>query len=87
MEELQKQFGDKIKILAVSNQDRVTLEKFFATKNGQRYKNVVSVAGDKMFHQALSTQRSSLYRLDKRRKTAQYHRWRTGYSKRPYRKY
>ena len=51
MEELQKQFGDKIKILAVSNQERVTLEKFFATKNGQRYKNVVSVAGDKMFHQ------------------------------------
>lgn len=51
MEELQKQFGDKIKILAVSNQDRLVLEKFFATKNGQRYKNVVSVAGDKMFHQ------------------------------------
>jgi hypothetical protein len=41
MEELQKQFGDKIKILAVSNQDRLVLEKFFATKNGQRYKNVV----------------------------------------------
>ena len=51
MEELQKQFGDKIKILAVSNQDRLVLEKFFASKNGQRYKNVVSVAGDKMFHQ------------------------------------
>jgi hypothetical protein len=50
MEELQKQFGDKIKILAVSNQDRLVLEKFFASKNGQRYKNV-SVAGDKMFHQ------------------------------------
>lgn len=51
MEELQKQFGDKIKILAVSNQERLVLEKFFTTKNGQRYKNVVSVAGDKMFHQ------------------------------------
>lgn len=51
MEELQKQFGDKIKIIPVSNQDRLTLEKFFATKNGQRYKQVVSVAGDKIFHQ------------------------------------
>lgn len=51
MEELQEQFGDKIKIIPVSNQDRPTLEKFFATKNGQRYKQVVSVAGDKIFHQ------------------------------------
>lgn len=50
MEELQKQFGDKIKILAVSNQDRVTLEKFFASKNGQRYKGVLSTTGDKLFH-------------------------------------
>lgn len=50
MEELQKKFGDKIKILAVSNQDRPTLEKFFATKNGQRYKGVVSITGDKLFH-------------------------------------
>lgn len=50
MEELQKKFGEKVKILAVSNQDRTTLEKFFATKNGQRYKGVVSVTGDKMFH-------------------------------------
>jgi thiol-disulfide isomerase/thioredoxin len=50
MEELQKKFGDKIKILAVSNQDRATLKKFFATKNGQRYKGVVSVTGDKLFH-------------------------------------
>ena len=51
MEELQKQFGDKIKIIPISNQDRLTLEKFFATKNGQRYKQVISVAGDKIFHQ------------------------------------
>lgn len=50
MEELQKQFGDKIKILAVSNQDRATLEKFFASKNGQRYKGVLSVTGDQLFH-------------------------------------
>lgn len=51
MEELQKKFGDKIKILAVSNQDRATLEKFFATKNGQRFKGIVSVTGDKLFHE------------------------------------
>ena len=47
MEELQKQFGDKIKILAVSNQDRATLEKFFASKNGSKYNQVQSVAADK----------------------------------------
>ncbi|MDQ0067350.1 TlpA family protein disulfide reductase [Chryseobacterium lathyri] len=51
MEELQKKFGDKIKILAVSNQDRTTLEKFFATKNGQRFKGMISVTGDKLFHE------------------------------------
>lgn len=51
MEELQKQFGDKIKVLAVSNQDRLVLEKFFASTNGKRYDKTVSVAGDKMFHQ------------------------------------
>ncbi|PTT39494.1 hypothetical protein DBR28_07310 [Chryseobacterium sp. HMWF028] len=50
MEELQKKFGDRIKILAVSNQDRATLEKFFATKNGQRFKGMVSITGDKLFH-------------------------------------
>ena len=50
MEELQKQFGDKVKILAVSNQDRATLEKFFASKNGSKYNQVQSVAADKMMH-------------------------------------
>lgn len=50
MEGLQQKFGDQVKILAVSNQDRATLEKFFASKNGQRYKGVVSVTGDKLFH-------------------------------------
>ena len=45
-----KQFGDKIKILAVSNQDRATLDKFFASKNGQRYKGVLSVTEDQLFH-------------------------------------
>lgn len=50
MEELQKKFGSKIKILSVSNESRAVLEKFFATKNGQRYKTTVSVSGDKLFH-------------------------------------
>ncbi|MDV3635144.1 hypothetical protein CMU84_08260 [Elizabethkingia anophelis] len=50
IEELQQKFGDQVKILAVSNQDRATLEKFFASKNGQRFKGVVSVAGDKFLH-------------------------------------
>ncbi|WP_407532337.1 TlpA family protein disulfide reductase [Elizabethkingia miricola] len=50
MEELQKKFNGKIKILAVSNQNRATLEKFFASKNGQRYKEILSVAGDKILH-------------------------------------
>ena len=51
MEEFQKQFGDKIKILAVTDQSRVVLEKFFASTNGKRYDKTISVADDKMFHQ------------------------------------
>lgn len=50
MEELQKQFGDQINIQAVTYQDRPTLEKFFFSKNGQRYNSIISVAGDKMLH-------------------------------------
>ncbi|MCZ2085768.1 MAG: TlpA family protein disulfide reductase [Flavobacteriales bacterium] len=50
MEELQKQFGDQINIQAVTYQDRPTLEKFFLSKNGQRYNSIISVAGDKMLH-------------------------------------
>ncbi len=46
MEALQKEFGDRMKILAATSQDRATLEKFFATKNGQRFKNIVSVTGE-----------------------------------------
>ena len=49
MEALQKQYGDRLKIIAVSSQDRPTLEKFFATKNGQRFKNVQSVTDDQLF--------------------------------------
>lgn len=43
MEELKKKFSDKINIIAVTDQNRATIEKFFASNNGQRYKNVVSV--------------------------------------------
>lgn len=49
MEELQQQFGDRVKILPVTSQDRPTLEKFFATKNGQRFAEVQSIAGDPLF--------------------------------------
>ncbi|RZM15788.1 MAG: TlpA family protein disulfide reductase [Pedobacter sp.] len=49
MEALQEQYGDRLKIVAVSSQDRPTLEKFFATKNGQRFKNVQSVTDDQLF--------------------------------------
>lgn len=49
MEALQEQYGDRLKIVAVSSQDRPTLEKFFATKNGQRFKNIQSVTDDQLF--------------------------------------
>lgn len=49
MEKLQQQYGDRLKILAVSSQDRAELEKFFASKNGQRYKGISSVSGDLLF--------------------------------------
>ncbi|OPB94549.1 TlpA family protein disulfide reductase [Elizabethkingia ursingii] len=47
MEALEKKFGDKIKILAVSNESKGVLEKFFSSKNGQRYKGTQSVAEDR----------------------------------------
>lgn len=49
MEDLQQKYGDRIKIVAVSSQDRATLEKFFATKNGQRFKRMLSVTDDQLF--------------------------------------
>ena len=51
MEELKKKFSDKINIIAVTDQNRATIEKFFASSNGQRYKDVVSVVDDKMLNQ------------------------------------
>lgn len=49
MENLQEKYDSRVKILAVSSQDRPTLEKFFASKNGQRFKGVVSVTDDQLF--------------------------------------
>ena len=49
MEALQKEFGDQIKVLAATDQDRQTIEKFMNTKNGQRFKKIQSVVDDKMF--------------------------------------
>jgi len=51
MEELKKKFSDKINIIAVTDQNRATIEKFFASNNGQRYKDVVSVVDDKILTQ------------------------------------
>lgn len=51
MEELKKKFGDKINIIAVTDQNWATIEKFFASPNGQRYKDVISVVDDKMLTQ------------------------------------
>ncbi|MBF8457237.1 redoxin domain-containing protein [Kaistella sp. G5-32] len=50
MEELQKHFGSQIKILAVSNENRTVLEKFFSSTNGKRYSKTISLAEDKIFH-------------------------------------
>ena len=49
MEALQRQFGDRIKMIPVTDQNRPTIEKFFASKNGQRYKGISSVIEDKLF--------------------------------------
>ncbi|OPC67398.1 hypothetical protein BAY13_16430 [Elizabethkingia bruuniana] len=51
MEELKKKFSDKINIIAVTDQNRATIEKFFTSTNGQRYKDIVSVVDDKMLTQ------------------------------------
>ncbi|MHA6727578.1 TlpA family protein disulfide reductase [Chryseobacterium sp. A301] len=52
MEALEKQFEGKLKVLAVSNESRALLEKFFLSKNGQRFKNIVSVSDDKILSEA-----------------------------------
>ncbi len=51
MEALQKEFGDQIKVLAVTEQNRTVLEKFFSSKNGQKYREIPSVINDKTLSQ------------------------------------
>ena len=48
MEELEKQFQGKVKVVPVTKENQAVLGKFFASKNGQRYKHLTSVAGDKL---------------------------------------
>ena len=49
MEALQQEFGERIKMIPVTGQDRALIEKFLTTKNGQRFSHLTSVVGDKMF--------------------------------------
>ncbi|MBU8883848.1 TlpA family protein disulfide reductase [Kaistella sp. DKR-2] len=48
MEALEEKFSDRIKIMPVTEQTDSVLEKFFTTKNGQRFSHVASVINDKM---------------------------------------
>lgn len=51
MEALQQQFADRISIMAVTDQNRAVLEKFFSSANGKRYAAMPSVTGDQFLHQ------------------------------------
>lgn len=50
LEPMIKEFGDKIKVVPVTYQSRAELEKFFATKNGQRYSHIESISDDTYLH-------------------------------------
>ena len=50
IESLQHKFGNKIKILPVSSQDKAALEKFFTSSNGKKYKSMMSTYEDKKLH-------------------------------------
>ncbi|MET3538962.1 TlpA family protein disulfide reductase [Chryseobacterium limigenitum] len=50
IEALQRKFGNKVKILPVSSQDKAALEKFFTSSNGKKYKSMMSTYEDKKFH-------------------------------------
>ena len=52
MEALEKQFGNRLKVVPVTKESPAVLEKFFTTKNGQRYQHLTSVAGDKILSTA-----------------------------------
>ncbi|CAI9675555.1 Thiol-disulfide oxidoreductase ResA [Elizabethkingia anophelis] len=47
---LQQKFGDRIRILPVSNQDKPALEKFFASQNGKKFNTLTSVYNDFYLH-------------------------------------
>ncbi|WP_234111084.1 TlpA family protein disulfide reductase [Chryseobacterium sp. R2A-55] len=51
MEELQQKMDGKIRILPVTDQDRETVQKFFTSKNGQKYSHIRSVIADKKIKQ------------------------------------
>lgn len=48
---LQQKFGDRIRILPVSNQDKPAMDKFFVSQNGKKYNTLTSVYSDLYFHQ------------------------------------
>jgi thiol-disulfide isomerase/thioredoxin len=48
---LQQKFGNKIKILPVSSQDKAALDKFFSSNNGKKYNNMLSTYDDKKLHE------------------------------------
>ncbi len=48
MEQLQAKFGSKIKILAVTRQDRATIDRFFSTENGKKYNHMLTVTDDQL---------------------------------------
>lgn len=49
LEELQKKFGNQIKVLSVTTQKKTEVQKFLSSKNGQRYKNLCSKVEDVTF--------------------------------------
>ncbi|MFL9832558.1 TlpA family protein disulfide reductase [Chryseobacterium terrae] len=50
IEALQQKFGNKVKILPVSSQDKVAMEKFFSSSNGKKFKSMISTYEDKKLH-------------------------------------
>ena len=50
LEPMIKEFGEQVKVVPVTYQSRAELEKFFATKNGQRYSHIESISDDKYLH-------------------------------------
>lgn len=51
MEELQHKLEGRIKVVPVTDQDRETVQKFFQSKNGQKYSSIKSVIADKKMRQ------------------------------------